>query len=491
VIQGLVASRRRIEDVADEFTSADMGDERLNRRLLTIADAVAAAPSSSFPQMTGSDGELEGVYRFLSNERVTPAKILAPHFAATVERAASEDDVLVIHDSSLFTFGGESPREGLGRIHKQGGDQGFLGHFAFAVSGDGTRRPLGLVGVSTVVRTRAPLGRNPTRRARAQREGPKESSRWPLMVMAVHDRMPDAIHVMDREADGFPIYETLLAHRAKFVIRGRDRQRQRHAIVDGESMRLPEVRDAARVKLRRTVPLSRRRATRRPDAAKRIHPPRNERVATLEIRCSRVTLPRPWDQSRLREPRFLDVNVVWVTEVGQPAGDEPVSWMLVTNLPTATERDLERIVDAYRARWVIEEFFKALKTGCAFEKRQLESFKTLVNALAMFTVVAWRLLLLRFIARTQPQARATEALSERQVEVLQALASMPDAPVKLEIPQREPTAGDVLLAVARLGGHLPSNGDPGWLVLGRGLESLLLIELGWRARNLAGPRSQT
>lgn len=483
MIQGLVASRRRIEDVADEFTSADMGDERLNRRLLTIADAVAAAPSSSFPQMTGSDGELEGVYRFLSNERVTPAKILAPHFAATVERAASEDDVLVIHDSSLFTFGGESPREGLGRIHKQGGDQGFLGHFAFAVSGDGTRRPLGLVGVSTVVRTRAPLGRNPTRRARAQREGPKESSRWPLMVMAVHDRMPDAIHVMDREADGFPIYETLLAHRARFVIRGRDRQRQRHAIVDGESMRLPEVRDAARVKLRRTVPLSRRRATRRPDAAKRIHPPRNERVATLEIRCSRVTLPRPWDQSRLREPRFLDVNVVWVTEVGQPAGDEPVSWMLVTNLPTATERDLERIVDAYRARWVIEEFFKALKTGCAFEKRQLESFHALMNALAVFCVIAWRLLLLRTVARDRPRGRAEDALTVRQVRVLHALREIGEPRFRrVQLPSRA-TAQDGLYAVAALGGHIRNNGFPGWEVLNRGYEALVLLELGWRARD--------
>ena len=43
-----------------------------------------------------------------------------------------------------------------------------------------------------------------------------------------------------------------------------------------------------------------------------------------------------------------------------------------------------------------------------------------------------------------------------------------------------------MLAIAGLGGHLPRNGDPGWLVLGRGIHDLLLRELGWRAREQAG-----
>lgn len=51
----------------------------------------------------------------------------------------------------------------------------------------------------------------------------------------------------------------------------------------------------------------------------------------------------------------------------------------------------------------------------------------------------------------------------------------------------KPTVQDAMRAIAGLGGHLPRNGDPGWLVLGRGmhdllLHDLLLLELGWRAR---------
>jgi len=165
-----------------------------------------------------------------------------------------------------------------------------------------------------------------------------------------------------------------------------------------------------------------------------------------------------------------------------PRDVEPISWKLLTTEPIKTTAQVEAIVDAYRARWVIEEYFKALKTGCAFEKRQLESFRTLVNALAVFSVMAWRLLLLRSTARLSPDAPATSALAERQVQVLQALSRMEDSALPHVDMPPSPTAQDALLAVAQLGGHIKNNGPPGWQILGRGYESLLLIELGWRAR---------
>jgi hypothetical protein len=134
-------------------------------------------------------------------------------------------------------------------------------------------------------------------------------------------------------------------------------------------------------------------------------------------------------------------------------------------------------VDCYRARWVIEEYFKAIKTGCQYESRQLETAESLLNALAIFAPVAWRLLLLRHLARCDGNATATDALTAKQVQVLKAVAKKP-LPAK-------PTARDAMLAIAALGGHLKNNGDPGWLVLGRGLHDLLLLELGWRAREEA------
>ena len=77
-----------------------------------------------------------------------------------------------------------------------------------------------------------------------------------------------------------------------------------------------------------------------------------------------------------------------------------------------------QIVEWYRTRWLIEEFFKCLKTGCAYQKRQLESLDTLLVALALLAPIAWQLLLMRHLAREYPETRATVALTPRQIAIL-------------------------------------------------------------------------
>ncbi len=164
-------------------------------------------------------------------------------------------------------------------------------------------------------------------------------------------------------------------------------------------------------------------------------------------------------------------------EVDAPQGCEPVEWRLWTTLPVETAEQILYIVDVYRARWLIEEYFKALKTGCALQKRQQESSDSLHNVLALLMPVAYRLLRMRHVARYSPQAAASTVLTSTQLEVLAALRpNWPSAP----------TARDALLAVAALGGHIKNNGEPGWQVLGRGFRDLLILELGWQARGPSG-----
>jgi hypothetical protein len=170
-----MAGSKRVEAASAEFATADLGDARLTRRLMKIADAVAASPADSFPRMVSGDGELEGVYRFFNNDRVTPRGILQPHFAASRGRAGT-GDVLVVHDTTPLSFGGWHPREGLGRF-RSGAGQGFLAHFAIAVSADGRRRPLGIVGLKTIVRER-------TKQRRKKRQGPREFDRWADLALA-------------------------------------------------------------------------------------------------------------------------------------------------------------------------------------------------------------------------------------------------------------------------------------------------------------------
>ena len=134
----------------------------------------------------------------------------------------------------------------------------------------------------------------------------------------------------------------------------------------------------------------------------------------------------------------------------------------MTTEPISTDPDIEFVVDSYRARWVIEEYFKALKTGCAYEARQLESYEALRRALSIFAVIAWRLLWMRFLAQNAPDTPATLVATAAELEFLVAQGRLADSS----------TVDDFLQAVARLGGHIKNNGPPGWQVLWRGYRKL-------------------
>jgi hypothetical protein len=186
-------------------------------------------------------------------------------------------------------------------------------------------------------------------------------------------------------------------------------------------------------------------------------------MAQLHIRACSVSLPKP--RERRADPLIL--NVVDIFEPSPPEGESAIRWTLLTTEPIDTPEQRARVVDFYRARWRIEEFFKALKTGCAYEKRQLESEHALLNALALLTPLAWRPLLLRQLSREQPDAPATQLLNPDELKLLRAMSK------RVNLPE-DPTIQQAMLAIAGLGGHLKRNGPPGWLTLGRGFNDFLM-----------------
>lgn len=447
--------------IRGEVETADFGDRRLSARLVRLAEQLARSPDQSFPRATGSDAALEATYRFLGNESVTPDAILGPHAAATRDRCAQAQVVIVAHDSTEFRFSSE--REGLGRL--AGGEKhGFLGHFALAIA-PATRAPLGVLGLETVFRETRSSGR----RASLPLEA-KESRRWLDLVRRVGGVIGDtatAVHVMDREADAYELLAAMTADRHRFIVR-----LQFDRAVDATLGRgtIGEVIRGRRTLLTRQVTLSARAPKPRdPPGRGRKHPYRREREATLRVSATTVTLRRPAHLGA-RAPATLRLNVVRVQETTAPQGIEPVEWRLITSEPVETAEDVAAVVDGYRARWVIEEYFRALKQGCAYEKRQLESKQALLNALAVFTPIAWQLLALRQLSRDASNLPANRVLSPLKIMLLQR---HPD--VKLA---KEPTIRQAMFGVAALGGHIKNNGDPGWIVLGRGYEDLLLLEQG-------------
>ncbi len=325
--------------------------------------------------------------------------------------------VVVAHDTTQFTFGGKSRAEAVG--HLPGENAGFLGHFALGVSSDEGSIPLGVLAMKPIHREPAKRRTATERRAddRSRSFEEKESYRWVTLAADAEVALGGhpAIHVMDREADDYVLLAALQEAGRRFVVRSAgnrllltdepEKQKLKDALQDSEDVLFRDVELNARTK-----------------AVKGKRPLREVRVARLHIRACRVTFPRPQSESKAGPAKTLSVNVVEVFEPAPPEGEEAIAWRLMTTEPIATPEDRARVVDFYRARWRIEEFFKALKTGCAYEKRQLESEHSLLNALAILVPVAWRLLLLRHLARNMPEEKASAVFSEDQLNLLRLLS---------------------------------------------------------------------
>lgn len=461
--------------LSEELSSATFGDHRLSKRLGAIVASATRAPEKSFPQMARSDGELEATYRFLGNDDVTPERILEPHYRATCNRVRGVGPALVVHDTSTFTFGGDH-REDLGWVSNR--SVGFYGHFALALGADPTHLPLGVLGMSVISRSKK-WGEGEKKTEQEQHDNPnREFLRWGQMVRSVEERAGAGavIHVMDREADSYELIAAMIKNGARFVVRmAYDRALAPSWPADPRT--LSSAVEQAKDVLEREVPISARRAAGLTSKQRKIHSPRAARVAKLHFRAAAVTLKRPVDQRAADLPDSLSVNVVDVREVDAPEGEEPIQWRLVTNEPVTMRDQMAAVVDHYRGRWTIEEFFKAIKTGCGLESRQLESKSSMLNAVAIFAPIAWQLLTLRSVARSASNTPATVALTADQLQLLRASS------VRVKLPLT-PTVREAMLAIAGLGGHLKRNGEPGWLTLARGFRELLVMEAGWVALKL-------
>ena len=459
-------NRQPVAAIVSEFEGAKLGDKRREARLREIARSLAAYPDVSFPKAFRNEAALEAFYRFVRNPNVTFEKTIAPHIESSWKRVAQHDSVLVVHDTSALSFGDarNGRREGLGRINQA--DQGMLMHASLAISDATGRDPLGILSVRTW--TRGDESRRAVRRSGEYAKAvsmAREQIRWNEHINAIEERSGGGtvVHLLDSEGDDYSILANLHDRSGRFVIRANvDRRlggdeghlRERIASVSAQCCYTIEVSKRGRP-IGGTNPERRGRNV-----------ARDRRQARVEACSTRVTLMCP-KQLRDCPLKKLDVNVVHVRETDVPEGETPVDWILYTSEAVDTADQLLRVVSMYRTRWLIEEFFKALKTGCAYEERQLESEFTLTNALAVLLPVAWGILRIRSLSQTDSTGPATRVLTPSQLAVL-----------RIERPKLSdnPTVAEALLAIASMGGHIKNNGQPGWQTLLSGYVDLIKLD---------------
>ncbi len=192
---------------------------------------------------------------------------------------------------------------------------------------------------------------------------------------------------------------------------------------------------------------------------------------------------------RIARPRYLGdelpesiaVSVVRAREENPPPNTTPIEWTLLTSLPVTTKAAVEDVLDIYRTRWLIEEYFRALKTGCSIEKRRLTNATSILNSLAAFVPIAWRALWIRHRARTNDQSPASTVFPKEQLAAIRAAFERPGKKKKLP---KILSIADVYALLAEAGGHRRRDGQPGWQTLLVGIEKFSTQAVGAHFLNL-------
>jgi hypothetical protein len=463
--------------IDQELAGCKFADERLGKRFGMLMEQLSSGLGKTIPLACGDWAATKAAYRFLDNDRVSEADILAGHFQSTRERFAAVDGLmLVLHDTTEFSFTRENA-EAIGITHKvakghkdERGRQsmhtvcGILMHSSLVVTTDGL--PLGLAGIKLWTRkkfkgTNALQGKNidggkhsiNTTRIPIEE---KESIRWLENVRQSTATLGDAsrcVHIGDRESDIYELFCECESLGTKFVFRTCVDRR----IEDGEQT-VYEVMDEQRVKGVHRIEVRDNKG--------------NLSTAELEIKYEKIKMCPPIG----KEKRYgnLELTVIHATERGTPKDREPIEWKLVTNLPINCKADAIEKLEWYALRWNIETFHKVLKSGCRAEDSKLRTADRLANLIAMMCILAWRVMWLTKVNRVSPELPAKLVFTETEMKLLEKLVPEKDG-------SKKKTVGRFLILLARLGGYLNRKSDapPGNMVLWRGMARLTDIHIGY------------
>jgi hypothetical protein len=426
--------------------------------------ALVERPCACIRRLAGRRAEEVRFTRFLRNHAVTAGEMVCHAGAGTAARVAGRD-IVVIQDTSELTLGGRWAREnGYGPVGKGGGLGGLLLHAGLALE-VGSNALLGLIEAKVWNRDG---GKAAPRRSRATAD--KESQRWLEVTSRAGDVLAAARSltvISDRESD---IYEHFARRPANVDLIVRACQ-NRKIKTDGEILLLfPFVDD---------LPEAGRISVKIPAA-----PGRRERIGQLAIRFSRVELRKPLHGAARDLPDTIGLTLVDVREISIPEDGKPIHWRLLTTHAVTSPGDAYRIVDLYRMRWTIEEFFRLLKTaGFDIEEADIgdpQAMIKFVTAAAIAAVTVMQLVKARDGTTDQQLADAFEPDDRPVLEAISA--KLEGATALQKNPHPKGSLAFAAWVIARLGGWTGYYGKPGPKVMRRGLEDFRRIKYGTTLR---------
>lgn len=441
---------------AHNFACVDCGDERRTKRLIRVAEALAERPRGTLTETFTVHADVDAAYRLFDAAQVTHDAVIASHCLNTRRAFKPGGRYLVIEDTTTLDYTDHKSLEGAGRIGDDNG-RGFFVHSALAVQLVNDQPELvGLYGQQ--VWARADDFRCEGRPKAERLTRPRESQRWGQL-----DELPPDVHatfIADREADIYECLQGCMQRGWHFVMRAC----QNRALLDdeGATQAFHLFESVAKSPVLGEI-----------DVHLRSRPGKKARTARLELRAKRVTLRPPWRPAD--KPQPLELTVVEAMETGRQRStkgrrtgmqkDKPLHWILLTDGPVTTFEQARETVETYRHRWLVEEYFKALKTGCSVENSQLRKASRLLALLGVLSVVGVRLLAMKLLGRSRPdEAVPKDILGPYGLRILRGHK------------KKTGTWKELVRAIAGMGGFQgrKGDGDPGWITIWRGFQNLWL-----------------
>jgi hypothetical protein len=481
----------RMEWVYDELSGTDTGDQRLNRRVIAVTEQLENGAEGSFSQCFQTRAELTAAYRLFDNNYITPEKILSGHYKSTTSRMKNQKIVLLLNDTSSIDYTSKNTVEGLG-ILESAYTKGLLIHPLIAVTPE--RISLGMVDVHTWSRDGEAHRKSlPSEVRRNEPIEMKESYRWlksyrKACELAEQNPQTQFVSIGDRESD---ILELIVeAAQAKENDNGADliirinhdrtlaeekknkKARKSNKELEIGEIHLEDIEEERKLKKKLAkAPIL--------GEIEFVIPSRNgkpKRQVNQAVRAIKVKL----NGKKVGDKNYpsVSINAVCCIEENPPIGEKPICWMFFTTLPIDTLEQVLDVIKFYLCRWDIEIFFKILKSGCKIEERELKTAERLENMMAIFFILAWRIMYITSMGRIHPDISCSEVFEDAEWKsvyiITQKTAAAPTTP---------PSLGEFILMIARLGGYISGKNrpPPGHKVLWRGMSKMSDFALAWES----------
>lgn len=437
------------EWVEAQFGACDLGDVRRTKRLGKIASHMLDGPEKSLPQQNSDWSDLRAAYRCFANEDVTFERVAEKHWEQT--RQTPPGRYLLICDTTDIDHTSHKATQGLG-ILGDGDGRGVQLHSCLMY--DSAKRLLSGVAGGLLYYRKC----KPAKESRAERlNRARESDVWGKLVDQIGSPPEGSqwIHVFDRGGDYFEAMCHIHLAKCDWIIRASKLNR---TVIDQGGQTTTLKKALAKGRVLGSYELSLRSRQEVP-----------ARTAKIQVSVTQVTFPRPKMTSKWVKKcgiQSLPMNVVIVQEVDAPKGIEPISWVLLTSLPVESFEDAWQIIEDYENRWLIEEYHKVIKTGCGIERHALREADALEPLIGLISVMGSRLLQLKLVGRSQPEALAQSHVPATWLKALKL--------IKPKLKLTGLTVYAFIRELAKLGGFLgrKSDGEPGWQTIWNGFQKM-------------------